>query len=91
MATVVTSKKYARTLLKMIYETIPDVQYLHFGDMDAGGFSILLDLRKKTGIPFQSYHMDLKTLKQYAPYGNRLTDSDRKHLEVIGKEEEFPR
>jgi len=78
-----------RTLLKMIYETIPDAEYFHFGDIDAGGFSILLDLRKKTGIPFLSYHMDLHTLKRYMKYGKSLTESDRKRLEKIGKEKEF--
>lgn len=78
-----------RTLLKMIYETIPDAEYYHFGDIDAGGFSILLDLRKKTGIPFLSYHMDLDTLKRYMKYGKSLTESDRKRLEKIGKEKEF--
>ena len=78
-----------RALLKMVYETIPDAKYYHFGDIDAGGFSILLDLRKKTGIPFMSYHMDLDTLKQYRQYAKGLTESDRKRLEKIGKEKEF--
>lgn len=78
-----------RTLLKMIYETIPNAEYYHFGDIDAGGFSILLDLRKKTGIPFLSYHMDLDTLKQYMQYGKCLTESDQKRLRKIGKEKEF--
>lgn len=78
-----------RTLLKMIYEIIPDAKYYHFGDIDAGGFVILLDLRKKTGIPFMSYHMDLDTLKQYRQYGKCLTETDRKRLEQISKAEEF--
>ena len=78
-----------RTLLKMVYETIPDAKYYHFGDIDAGGFSILQDLRKKTGIPFMSYHMDLDTLKQYRQYGKCLTETDRKRLEKIGEKKEF--
>lgn len=78
-----------RTLLKMVYETIPDAKYYHFGDIDAGGFAILQDLRKKTGIPFMSYHMNLDTLKQYSQYAKCLTDIDRKRLEKIGEEKEF--
>lgn len=78
-----------RDLLKMIYAVIPDVQYYHFGDIDAGGFSILLNLRKKTGIPFLSYRMDLDTLKQYLKYGKSLTESDRKRLERLHGEREF--
>lgn len=78
-----------RVLLKMVYETIPDAKYYHFGDIDAGGFAILLDLRKKTGIPFMSYHMDLDTLKQYRQYAKELTGADKERLEKIGKEKEF--
>lgn len=78
-----------RTLLKMVYETIPDAKYYHFGDIDAGGFAILKDLRKKTGIPFMSYLMNLDTLKQYRKYGKCLTEQDRKRLEKIGEEKEF--
>ena len=47
------------------------------------------DLRKKTGIPFQGYHMDLSTLKKYKSYGKKLTESDRKRLEKLSSEEEF--
>ncbi|MGN0327155.1 MAG: Wadjet anti-phage system protein JetD domain-containing protein [Lachnospiraceae bacterium] len=78
-----------RTLLKMIYEVIPDAEYYHFGDIDAGGFCILKDLRKKTGIPFMCYHMDLDTLKRYMQYGKSLTGEDRKRLEKLQNEEEF--
>lgn len=78
-----------RTLLKKVYETIPNAKYYHFGDIDAGGFDILLDLRKKTGIPFMSYHMNLDTLKQYRQYGKCLTETDRKRLKKIGEEKEF--
>ena len=78
-----------RKLLKMVYEAIPDAKYYHFGDIDAGGFSILLDLRNKTGIPFLSYHMDLDTLKQYSRYGKNLKESDRKRLEKMCNNEEF--
>ena len=78
-----------RTLLQKIREAAPNAAYFHFGDIDAGGFSILLDLRKKTGIPFQSYHMDKATLAKYTPYGKSLTESDRKRLERLSSEEEF--
>lgn len=78
-----------RTLLKLVYQILPDAEYYHFGDIDAGGFSILQDLRKKTGIPFSSYCMDIDTLKKYMQYGKELTESDRKRLENMRNEEEF--
>lgn len=78
-----------RNLLNKIHAAIPDAEYCHFGDIDAGGFSILLDLRKKTGISFKSYHMNLDTLKKYKQYGKELTELDRKRLVEIRKLGEF--
>lgn len=72
-----------RRLLKRIYECLPEAQYYHFGDIDAGGFEIYRDLCEKTEIPFMMYKMDLKTLKEYEKYGKSLTKSDRVRLEKI--------
>ena len=54
-----------RNLLMQIYQKLPDAQYYHFGDLDAGGFYILEHLKRKTGIPFQMFQMDIETLKKY--------------------------
>jgi len=78
-----------RMLLGKIYERLPQASYYHFGDIDAGGFSILKNLRTKTGIPFEAYHMDLATLQQYERYGRELSSSDRKRLEPLLKEDEW--
>ena len=78
-----------RKLLQKIYDAIPAAKYYHFGDIDAGGFLIFLDLRKKTEIPFESFRMDLDTLKQYSQYGKKLTETDKKRLEKLEEEKEF--
>ena len=78
-----------RKLLQKIYDAIPTAKYYHFGDIDAGGFLIFLDLRKKTEIPFESFRMDLDTLKQYSQYGKKLTETDKKRLEKLEEEKEF--
>ena len=78
-----------RTLLKKVYNKLPGIAYYHFGDIDAGGFSILKDLRNKTGIPFKMYRMDIETLKCYEKYGKALTESDIIRLEEIEKDEEL--
>ncbi len=78
-----------RTLLKKIYQELPKISYYHFGDIDAGGFSILNDLRNKTGIPFEMYRMDIETLKCYEKYGKTLTESDRIRLKEMEKDEEL--
>ena len=69
-----------RELLKNVYEALPDAEYCHFGDIDAGGFEIYEDLCKKTGIPFRMYRMDLSTLTAYEEYGRELTEHDRIRL-----------
>lgn len=78
-----------RTLLKKIYKELPRISYYHFGDIDAGGFSILKDLRNKTGISFKMYRMDIETLKYYEKYGKVLTESDRIRLKEMEKDEEL--
>ena len=62
--------------LKRLYRAFPDCRYYHFGDIDAGGFRILRDLRERTGIPFEEYGMDAKTYKKYVKFGRELTEND---------------
>lgn len=75
-----------RALLEKIYRAIPDVEFYHFGDIDAGGFLIYEDLCRKTGIPFKRYGMDLEHLKQYERYGKALTENDRVRIEKMMKD-----
>lgn len=72
-----------RRLLSMIHEQLPDAQYLHFGDIDAGGFAIYEDLCRKTGIPFTPYRMGIAELEQYGAYAKKLTASDRRRLQLM--------
>ena len=72
-----------RSLLKMIYQKLPNADYYHFGDIDVGGFEIYEDLCVKTGIPFKLYRMDVDTLDRYAEFGKKLTESDRKRINKI--------
>jgi hypothetical protein len=75
--------------LVRIHEQNPETQtWLHFGDLDPDGFCILENLRKKTGIDFRSFGMDLSYLQQYETYAKPLTDNDRvkaEHLLEEGK------
>lgn len=76
-----------RELLRMVYREFPAAKYLHFGDIDVGGFRIYRDLCKKTQIPFQTYHMGIEELKTYKTYAKKLTDNDRKGLRVLIEKE----
>jgi len=69
-----------RELLNKIYKCCPETKYLHFGDIDAGGFEILDNLILRTGIHFQPYCMDCETLRTYQEKGIPLTEGDRERL-----------
>jgi len=70
-----------RRFLLHIYNILKEkVDYYHFGDIDAGGFYIFLDLINKTQIPFKTYKMDIDTLKLYRGYTLPLTTNDIKRL-----------
>ncbi len=72
-----------RAFIRKIHEQNPKKVFLHFGDIDAGGFHILLHLCNRTGVNFKPYHMDIDTLKQYSAYTKPLTDGDRKRLQNL--------
>ena len=76
-----------RNFIKKVYEQNPDKQYLHFGDIDAGGFYILQHLRNKTGIEFVPYCMDMKMLKENLQYTKKLTENDKKRLSALAETE----
>lgn len=77
-----------RQLLQKLYSVFPQAEYLHFGDIDIGGFEIYRDLCRRTGIPFHPYLMGIEQLQRYGEYAKKLTENDRKRLdELLGKEE----
>lgn len=80
--------KVRRQLLREIYEAVPEAEYLHFGDIDVGGFEIYEDLCWKTGIPFRLYHMGTAELEKYRRFGKKLTDSDKKRLKALREQAE---
>ncbi len=72
-----------RDFIKKLYSQNTDITYYHYGDIDAGGFQILLHLRKKTGINFIPYKMDLNTLTNNIQFSKPLTPNDRKRLTAL--------
>lgn len=78
-----------REFLMRLYEAYGKAEYLHFGDLDCGGFLIWKNLCRKTGIPFQTYRMDAGTLDAYRQYGRPLTEHDKKQLENMMRDPFF--
>ena len=70
-----------RLLLKQIFNDNPQKKFLHWGDIDAGGFQILEHLRQKTNIDFKPFCMDLKSLTENQSCAKPLTVNDRTRLE----------
>lgn len=80
-----------RNFLKKLYADNSDKKYLHFGDMDAGGFYIYQHLVRLSGIPFELLAMDVTTLKKYEEAWQELSANDRKRIQsLISKEESKP-
>lgn len=76
-----------RAFIKKLYDLNPYKLYYHFGDIDAGGFYILLHLRNKTGVPFMPLHMDVETLSNHRQYTKTLTENDRVRLSRLADSE----
>ena len=69
-----------REFIKRLYQWNPEISYYHYGDIDAGGFYILLHLRRRTGVNFIPLHMDTETIKTNIGRTKPLTENDRKRL-----------
>lgn len=69
-----------REFIKKMYQQNPNIDYFHFGDIDAGGFYILEHLKKQTGVDFKPFRMDTETLISYSEYTKPLTENDRDRL-----------
>lgn len=69
-----------QNLLKKIYEKYPKAMYLHFGDIDAGGFFIFNNLIQKTSIPFIPFRMGINELEDNKNSLKSLTNNDKKKL-----------
>ena len=77
-------------LHKIFHFLNTQAKYYHFGDIDAGGFYIFLNLLKKTDIPFQTWKMDLLTLQAYEKYAKALTPNDIVRLKKLQEEINAP-
>ncbi len=76
-------------LLKKIYERYPNKEYLHFSDIDCGGFLIFNHLVESTGIPFKPFHMSVTDMKKPRTVLKPLTSNDVTRLEKMSTDEKF--
>ena len=67
-----------RDFIKLIYKNNPNIKYMHFGDIDAGGLWIHHNLCEITGIKFQLFCMSEKELADpvYKTCLHKLSEND---------------
>lgn len=77
-----------RKLIEKIYKFNPNLVFYHAGDIDCGGFEILIDLRNKTGIDFKPLLMSIDIIEKYKDECQSLTENDKKRLKTLLNNEE---
>lgn len=75
--------KARRNFLQKLRLSLPQIDFYHFGDIDAGGYYIYHHLIEKSGIPFKLYKMNREILREYSRFGKQLTDNDRIRLHKL--------
>ena len=72
-----------RDFIRLVEKCNPKTVFKHFGDIDAGGIYILEHLKRKTGINFIPYNMDIYTLEKNKDHWINLTENDKNRLSLI--------
>jgi len=77
-----------RQFFKLLYENNPSLKYLHWSDIDLGGFRIFAALRDL--IPsVKPVHMDIETIKSYEAQWNTFDADYAGKLERLKSDNKF--
>ena len=81
------ANRYQRDFIKTVYMSNRNASYLHFGDIDAGGFWIHHNLCEITGVNFELFSMSADELgnKEFASCLHELSGDDRVRLRELKK------
>lgn len=85
------ANRYQRDFIKIVYMSNSNACYLHFGDIDAGGFWIHHNLCEITGVNFELFSMSADELqnKEFASSLHELTGNDRGRLQELMKNDVY--
>ena len=85
------ANRYQRDFIKAVYMSNSDANYLHFGDIDAGGFWIHHNLCEITGVNFELFSMSADELGngEFATCLHELSDNDRVRLQELKKNDVY--
>lgn len=85
------ANRHQRDFIKAVHTSNRDANYLHFGDIDAGGFWIHHNLCEITGVNFELFSMSRDELvnREFASCLHKLSDSDRSRLQELMRFKEY--
>lgn len=87
------ANRHQLAFLKKVLEDNPELKYVHFGDIDAGGFLIHQNLCQASGKQFELYCMGISELEneKFAIARKTLTPNDVRRLHTLLEKEEYRR
>lgn len=85
------ANRHQLAFLKKVIEDNPELKYVHFGDIDAGGFLIHQNLCQATGKQFDLHCMGISELEneEFAIARKPLTSNDVRRLHTLLEKEEY--
>lgn len=83
--------RYQVRFLEKVLQDNPELECLHFGDIDVGGFLIHRHLCRAVGARFNLYRMGIRELEdpRFKPCRKKLTENDRSRMKGLMEEEEY--
>ena len=83
--------RYQVRFLEKVLQDNPELECLHFGDIDVGGFLIHRHLCRAVGARFNLYRMGIRELEdpRFKPCRKKLTENDRSRMKRLVEEEEY--
>lgn len=83
--------RYQVRFLEKVLQDNPELECLHFGDIDVGGFLIHRHLCRAVGSYFNLYRMGIRELEdpRFKPCRKKLTENDRSRMKGLMEEEEY--
>ena len=83
--------RYQVRFLEKVLQDNPELECLHFGDIDVGGFLIHRHLCRAVGSYFNLYRMGIRELEdpRFQLCRKKLTENDRSRMKGLMEEEEY--
>lgn len=83
--------RYQVRFLEKVLQDNPELECMHFGDIDVGGFLIHRHLCRAVGARFNLYRMGIRELEdpRFQPCRKKLTENDRSRMKGLMEEEEY--